>query len=57
MFDSGQWDDTNKYLNYKTTGVLVDETICFENFSELDIKGSSIGCISFFNTIVNLIEL
>ena len=38
VFHSGQWDDTNKYLNYKTTGVLVDETICFENLVSLILR-------------------
>ncbi|TYK22454.1 uncharacterized protein E5676_scaffold3009G00020 [Cucumis melo var. makuwa] len=39
VFHSGQWDDTNSYLNYKTTGVLVDEIMCFENFVSLILRG------------------
>ncbi|KAA0037324.1 uncharacterized protein E5676_scaffold610G00160 [Cucumis melo var. makuwa] len=35
VFHGGQWDDTNSYLNYKTTGVLVDEMMCFENLVSL----------------------
>ena len=38
MFHSGQWDDTNSYLNYKTTGVLVDEMMSFENFVSLILR-------------------
>ena len=38
VFHSGQWDDTNKYLNYKTIGVLVDETICFETLVSLILR-------------------
>ncbi|KAA0057231.1 uncharacterized protein E5676_scaffold257G00320 [Cucumis melo var. makuwa] len=38
MFHSGQWDDTNSYLNYKTTGVLVDEMMCFDNLMSLILR-------------------
>ncbi|TYK14543.1 uncharacterized protein E5676_scaffold552G00250 [Cucumis melo var. makuwa] len=37
VFHSGQWDDTNSYLNYKTTGVLVDEMMCFKNLEDKDV--------------------
>uniref|UniRef100_A0A9I9EEG4 SWIM-type domain-containing protein n=1 Tax=Cucumis melo TaxID=3656 RepID=A0A9I9EEG4_CUCME len=38
VFHSGQWDDTNSCLNYKTTGVLVDEMICGKAYTVVDFE-------------------
>ena len=47
VFYSGQWDDTNNYLNYKTTSVLVDITMCFENLVSLILREIRLDASSY----------